>query len=111
MSDADATDPAKALREWCAECDGARSGILGDLHRVEERNRAAGCGGYGDVVAKARAALSAAPALLARIEAGDGLLREARPLVFQSRMTGAENGGPLYQTIDAFLADKEANRG
>ena len=120
MSDADATDPVRALRGWCAECDGARQGILGDLHRVEGRIRAAGCGRYGDVVAKASAALSAAPALLARIEAGEGLLREARDDLFSLGMNcGHPMGGgadgaearKIHARIDAFLAGKEAPRG
>jgi hypothetical protein len=62
-----------------------------------------------DVYAAALRSLEAAPALLARIEAGEGLLREAR-----ERLNLADRGNTARRIevrIDAFLAAKEANRG
>jgi hypothetical protein len=79
MSDADATDatdPVKALREWCAEDSAVARGTIDGLLRYEKRCYEKDGNGEGAVgCVMARALLSAAPALLARIEAGEGLLR------------------------------------
>lgn len=68
MSDADATDPVKALREWCAIPERTRVDVASWM----------GEGPYMEEPGIALRLLSAAPALLARIETGEGLRPEVR---------------------------------
>ena len=74
MSDADATDPVKALREWCAINSFLCQHVLEDLRAGKRRGEAGERWMIRDVYAAALRSLEAAPALLARIEAGEGLL-------------------------------------
>lgn len=111
----DATDPVKALREfaalppkWPGILDDRLASIMRDLSAFA-RTCTAVDDGFArelDAFGKARALLAAAPALLARIEAGEGLLREARGFIQE-----CQSGSEVADRVDAFLAGKEANRG
>jgi len=80
----DPTDPAKALREWCAGEPCAKEIVKERLNTGRERDEKHG---RTECVAASNAALdtlSSAPALLAalaRLEKAEGLLREALPYV------------------------------
>lgn len=100
-------DPVKALREWCG------------LPKPE-RSYALDCcvlpGARSDVpmINAARALLAAAPAILARLEAGKQLAVAAQALadapVACPEDTETERAA-VRETVATFLAAKEANRG
>lgn len=103
MSDA-ATDPAKALREF-AEARAAVRDRIDSILAKEEAVRYRDCGENSKTVALARAVLSAAPTLLARIEAGERAIGGARCWV-ASAASHDEDARKDLASIDAFLAGK-----
>ena len=105
----DATDPVKALREWCGfDAETARDAvdfIVNDEMRKYERD---GDDEYARCHAAARALLSAASALLARIEAGEGLLAamQARAEVLVVELDGSNKRAKLLLDAKNEWADR-----
>lgn len=75
----DPTDPAKALREWCALDREHRDWIARELIEVGALSMPAGSNRR--ATEAVRALLSSAQALLARLEAAEGLLEDAEELL------------------------------
>lgn len=115
MSDADATDPVKALREFTALGEAARHATTADMQRMAEHQKTSGFGRHATALDLARAALYAAPALLARIEAGEADRKDildriaATPLDYASAYETLKDIARDYEV--GVYAKEGANRG
>ena len=125
MSDADTTDPVKAVKalreftalplKWPGILDDRLASIMRDLSAFV-RTCTAVDDGFArelDAFGKARALLSAAPTLLARVEAGEAELAKAKDLLQSGRRMSPywHERAAHDEAVAAFLAGKEANRG